>query len=63
MSGDIQNNWNSVASIAASTGSIAQYATPGGFNDLDIMVSEYPFYNVGCGEHFCIDAPVAPFRS
>ncbi|KAK7953631.1 alpha-glucuronidase A [Apiospora saccharicola] len=37
MSGDIANNWNSVASIAATAGGIAQYAGPGGFNDLDMM--------------------------
>ncbi|KAK6850187.1 glycoside hydrolase family 27 protein [Apiospora arundinis] len=37
MSGDIANNWNSVASIAATAGGIAQYAQPGGFNDLDMM--------------------------
>jgi alpha-galactosidase len=39
MSGDIQNNWNSVASIAASAAGMSQYAAPGGFNDLDMMVS------------------------
>ena len=38
MSGDIQNNWNSVASIAASAAGMAQYASPGGFNDLDMLV-------------------------
>ncbi|KAK8100609.1 hypothetical protein PG999_010983 [Apiospora kogelbergensis] len=37
MSGDIANNWNSVAGIAATAGGIAQYAQPGGFNDLDMM--------------------------
>jgi hypothetical protein len=35
---DIQNNWGSVASIAAKAATIAQYAAPGGFNDLDMMV-------------------------
>lgn len=39
MSDDIQNNWNSVASIAAEAATISQYAAPGGFNDLDMMVS------------------------
>ncbi|PMD33325.1 glycoside hydrolase family 27 protein [Hyaloscypha variabilis F] len=37
MSDDIQNNWGSVASIAAKAATIAQYAAPGGFNDLDMM--------------------------
>jgi alpha-galactosidase len=37
MSGDIQNNWNSVASIAASASGMSQYAGPGGFNDLDML--------------------------
>ncbi|RYP40343.1 hypothetical protein DL767_001755 [Monosporascus sp. MG133] len=37
ISGDIQNNWNSVASIASIAGDIAQYGGPGGFNDLDMM--------------------------
>ncbi|ORY18419.1 glycoside hydrolase superfamily [Clohesyomyces aquaticus] len=37
MSTDIQNNWGSVASIAAQAAPIAQYAGPGGFNDLDMM--------------------------
>ena len=35
---DIQNNWGSVASIAAKAATISQYAAPGGFNDLDMMV-------------------------
>jgi alpha-galactosidase len=38
MSTDIQNNWGSVASIAAAASGMAQYAAPGGFNDLDMMV-------------------------
>ena len=38
MSDDIQNNWNSVAGIAATAATISQYAAPGGFNDLDMMV-------------------------
>jgi len=36
---DIQNNWGSVTSIAAKAATIAQYAAPGGFNDLDMMVN------------------------
>lgn len=35
---DIQNNWGSVAGIAATAATISQYAAPGGFNDLDMMV-------------------------
>jgi alpha-galactosidase len=37
MSGDIANNWNSLAGIAASAAGMAQYAGPGGFNDLDML--------------------------
>jgi alpha-galactosidase len=37
MSGDIANNWNSLASIAASAANIGQYSAPGGFNDLDML--------------------------
>ena len=38
MSEDIQNNWASVSSIAARAATMQQYAGPGGFNDLDMMV-------------------------
>ena len=38
MSDDIQNNWASVASIAAKAATIYQYSHPGAFNDLDMMV-------------------------
>jgi alpha-galactosidase len=41
MSPDIQNNWASVASIAAKAASIYQYSAPGGFNDLDMMVCSW----------------------
>jgi alpha-galactosidase len=41
MSGDIQNNWASVVSIAAKAATIHQYSGPGAFNDLDMMV-RYP---------------------
>ncbi|KAF2682609.1 glycoside hydrolase family 27 protein [Lentithecium fluviatile CBS 122367] len=37
MSNDIANNWGSVASIAARAAGIAEYAGPGGFNDLDML--------------------------
>jgi hypothetical protein len=37
MSGDIANSWNSLASIANTAAGIAQYAAPGGFNDLDML--------------------------
>lgn len=37
MSGDIANNWNSLASIAANAANIGQYSGPGGFNDLDML--------------------------
>jgi alpha-galactosidase len=37
MSGDIANNWNSLASIAANAANIGQYSAPGGFNDLDML--------------------------
>jgi alpha-galactosidase len=37
MSGDIANNWNSLATIAANAAGMAQYAAPGGFNDLDML--------------------------
>jgi alpha-galactosidase len=39
ISGDITNNWASVVSIAAQAATLSQYAAPGGFNDLDMMVS------------------------
>ncbi len=38
MSEDIQNNWNSAASIAPKAATIYQYSGPGAFNDLDMMV-------------------------
>ena len=38
ISGDITNNWGSVVSIAAQAATLSQYAGPGGFNDLDMMV-------------------------
>ena len=38
MSEDIKNNWESVSSIAARAANMQQYASPGGFNDLDMMV-------------------------
>jgi alpha-galactosidase len=37
MSGDIANTWNSLASIASNAAGMAQYAAPGGFNDLDML--------------------------
>ena len=37
MSGDIANTWASLATIAANAANIAQYAAPGGFNDLDML--------------------------
>jgi alpha-galactosidase len=37
MSGDIANTWNSLATIAANAAGMAQYAAPGGFNDLDML--------------------------
>ncbi|KAK3676807.1 hypothetical protein LTR78_003011 [Recurvomyces mirabilis] len=37
MANDVQNNWGSVSSIAATAAGIAQYAGPGGFNDLDML--------------------------
>jgi alpha-galactosidase len=37
MSGDIANNWASLATIAASAAGMSQYAAPGGFNDLDML--------------------------
>lgn len=37
MSGDIARSWDSLAKIAASAAGIAQYAGPGGFNDLDML--------------------------
>ncbi|KAI1338414.1 alpha-galactosidase [Xylariaceae sp. FL0016] len=37
MSGDIQNTWDSVASIAATAATISEYSAPSGFNDLDMM--------------------------
>jgi len=37
MSGDIQNNWGSVSSIAHTAAGISQYSQPGGFNDLDML--------------------------
>ena len=42
MSPDIQNSWSSVASIAAKAATIHEYSGPGGFNDLDMMVSPSP---------------------
>jgi alpha-galactosidase len=44
MSEDITNNWASVASIAARAATMHQYAAPGGFNDLDMMVRPHFFY-------------------
>lgn len=44
MSGDIQNNWASVASIAAFAATISQWAAPGGFNDLDMMVCDSSYF-------------------
>jgi alpha-galactosidase len=38
MSTDIGDNWNSVARIASAASALSQYAAPGGFNDLDMMV-------------------------
>ncbi|KAL8282824.1 hypothetical protein RB600_006006 [Gaeumannomyces tritici] len=37
MSNDNWNDWASVVRIASTAGTIAQYAGPGGFNDLDMM--------------------------
>jgi alpha-galactosidase len=37
MSGDIANSWTSLANIAANAANMAQYAGPGGFNDLDML--------------------------
>lgn len=39
ITGDIANNWASVASIANTAAGIYQYSGPGGFNDLDMLVS------------------------
>lgn len=47
MSGDITNNWASVVSIAAQAATLSQYAAPGGFNDLDMMVCSYLACHVG----------------
>jgi len=41
MSEDIQNSWASVAGIATIAARIWEYSAPGGFNDLDMMVSDY----------------------
>ncbi|KAH7311920.1 alpha-galactosidase [Rhexocercosporidium sp. MPI-PUGE-AT-0058] len=37
ITGDIADNWSSVASIAAKAATISQYSVPGGFNDLDML--------------------------
>jgi alpha-galactosidase len=37
--GDISASWAVVAGIAAQAAGIAQFAAPGGFNDMDMMVS------------------------
>jgi alpha-galactosidase len=39
MSVDNWNDWASVVRIASAAGTMAQWAGPGGFNDLDMMVS------------------------
>lgn len=38
MSGDISNQWSSVATIASTAAGISKYSGPGGFNDLDMLV-------------------------
>ncbi|KAM3088347.1 hypothetical protein ACMFMG_002400 [Clarireedia jacksonii] len=37
ITGDIQDTWSSVASIANTAAGISQYSVPGGFNDLDML--------------------------
>jgi alpha-galactosidase len=39
VTGDIQDTWSSVSSIANTAAGISQYSGPGGFNDLDMLVS------------------------
>jgi alpha-galactosidase len=39
MSSDIRDTWSSMSRIAAMAPDLAQYAGPGGFNDLDMMAS------------------------
>ena len=36
---DNWNDWASVVRIASAAAGIAQYSAPGGFNDLDMLVS------------------------
>lgn len=43
MSIDIWNDWASVIRIGSAAAGIAQYSAPGGFNDLDMMVSLFFF--------------------
>ena len=38
MSDDINDHWPSMAGIASAASLMSQYAGPGGFNDLDMMV-------------------------
>jgi alpha-galactosidase len=40
VTGDIQNTWSSISSIANTAAGISQYSGPGGFNDLDMLVSQ-----------------------
>jgi alpha-galactosidase len=42
MSVDNWNDWASVVRIASAAADIAQYSAPGGFNDLDMMVIDFP---------------------
>lgn len=39
MSGDVSNAWAPVKEIAETAAALAQYSAPGGFNDLDMLVS------------------------
>lgn len=39
MSTDNWNDWASVVRIASAAAGISQYSGPGGFNDLDMLVS------------------------
>jgi alpha-galactosidase len=38
MHADISDAWSSIVAIASTAAGISQYASPGGFNDLDMMV-------------------------
>ena len=49
---DITNEWKSVAGIAARAAGMSEWAGPGGFNDLDMMVS----FVLGGGRGWVTDA-------